>query len=320
MSLSARSSAERRMSSLLAEVVGERAGRVPGLGGDLADRGGVDADAVDHPPGRFDQLLPSDLVIDDLRQLDPSCAHRANRLTVTVPTASLNTDVRNRTSGVVHHTETGGWDERSYGHQTASMDGSRPRLRCSRCAACGDDDDGGGGAAPGDRTARRPRRRRRAAAPTRPTGATTAGQRRWRRRRGARADHRPRHGPHHARPVAGLLRHVPDLPVGRVPDAHRRRPDRPHEAAAAPRHEVGGQRRQHRVHVHPRPEGGVRRRLAGDRRRRQVLVGAPGRAGGLGLLPDGRREVGRGARRPAPSSPRSRRRTRRSSTSSARRT
>ncbi len=124
------------------------------------------------------------------------------------------------------------------------------------------------------------------------------GRERWWRRGRARADHRPRHGPHHARSVAGLLRHVPDLPVGRVPDAHRRRSDRPQEAVAAPRHEVGGQRRQHRLHVHPRPEGGVRRRLAGDGRRRQVLVGAPGRAGGLGLLPDGRREVGRGARRP----------------------
>ena len=53
------------------EVVGERAGRVPGLDRDLADGDVVDADARDHPPGRFDQLLPSALVINDLWQLAP---------------------------------------------------------------------------------------------------------------------------------------------------------------------------------------------------------------------------------------------------------
>ncbi len=81
-----------------------------------------------------------------------------------------------------------------------------------------------------------------------------------------RADHRPRHGPHDARPAARLLRHVPDLPDRRLRDADRRRPRRPQRARPAARRVVGGQRRQHRVHVHAEPRRDVRRRLAGDRR------------------------------------------------------
>jgi len=76
------------------EVVGERAGRVAGLDRDLADGDVVDAGARDHPPRRFDQLLPSALMINDLWQLAPPLRltpHRRSR-------HCYNTDIRNRSS------------------------------------------------------------------------------------------------------------------------------------------------------------------------------------------------------------------------------
>ena len=84
------------------------------------------------------------------------------------------------------------------------------------------------------------------------------------------------HGHQLARPVACVLRHVPDLHDRRLRDADRSRQGQ-HDARAAPGHQVGGQRRADRVHVHARPEGEVRRRLARHQCRREVVVGAPRR-------------------------------------------
>ena len=65
---------ERRAQDVVlgAEVVGEGAGGVPRLGGDLADRGVLEPDAVDHPPRRLHELLPPCLVVDELGTRTPS--------------------------------------------------------------------------------------------------------------------------------------------------------------------------------------------------------------------------------------------------------
>ena len=101
-------------------------------------------------------------------------------------------------------------------------------------AACGDDDDDDAGSG-ADTTARgRWRRDVTAVGHERRHRSTRHDDRRHHRRhrrrtgRGRpRADHREGHGPDDARPAAGLLRHVPDLPHGRLPDARRRRSRRP---------------------------------------------------------------------------------------------
>ena len=104
-------------------------------------------------------------------------------------------------------------------------------------------------------------------------GSDKSLRRNRRRRKRQVARHRPTDGCQLARSVARVLRHVSDLHDRGVRDTDRSR-HRQQDARPAPGHLVGSQRRTDRVHLPPRSQGQVRRRLASHQRRCEVLVGA----------------------------------------------
>ena len=176
----------------------------------------VEADAVDHPPRRLDQLLAP-------RSWSTTFGTRSllrsprNRLTLIVGRGSLHTDIRNTSRGGNHM-------DPAYGWSGLGVDGWRHSVP-RRCGSCWPRAEATTTmtlpvAAPTPPAARRRslgRRRHDERVPRRP------GER-WRRRRGPRAGHRPRHGRQLARSVSRLLRHVPDLHHRGVRDADRCRP------------------------------------------------------------------------------------------------